>query len=257
MVNPSGVTLLVLVSLGLVVGSFLNVCVYRLPRGGSVVRPLSHCTRCGHTLRWFDNVPVVSYLILRGRCRTCLESISIMYPVVELVAPVLFLIQYWQVGWQPLLGIRLVFSCAMIVLFLIDLQHRILPNVVTIPGVVIGLVASFFVEPGWHSAALGVAVGWGLLRTISEVYFQIRGEEGLGMGDVKMLAMIGAFLGWQLMLFTLLFASLLGSLVGVVMIVLRRGDVKYALPFGSFLAISALVSTMVGKPFITWYTFFY
>ena len=145
----------------------------------------------------------------------------------------------------------------MIVLFLIDLQHRILPNVVTIPGIVIGLVASFFVEPGWHSAALGVAVGWGLLRTISEVYFQIRGEEGLGMGDVKMLAMIGAFLGWQLMLFTLLFASLLGSLVGVVMIVLRRGDVKYALPFGSFLAISALVSTMVGKPFITWYTFFY
>ena len=257
MMNPAGVTLLALVGLGLVVGSFLNVCVYRLPRGGSIVSPPSHCTTCGRALRWFENVPVVGYLMLRGRCRTCRGPISLMYPAVELVTPALFLVQYWQLGWQPLLGARLVFSCAMIVLFLIDLQHRILPNVVTIPGVVVGLAASFFVEPGWLDAVLGVAVGGGSLLAISEAYYRIRGAEGLGMGDVKMLAMIGAFLGWQLMLVTLLLASLLGSLIGVAMIVLRRGDAKHALPLGSFLAIGAIASTVIGEPFIAWYASFY
>ncbi len=251
------ISIFLLVALGLVAGSFLNVCIYRLPRGESIVGPPSHCTTCGLTLRWFENVPVVSYTMLCGRCRTCGELISLMYPAVELATSALFLAQYWQLGWQPLLAVRLAFSCAMIVLFLIDLQHRVLPNVITMPGVVVGLVASFFVEPGWIDALIGAVVGVGSLLAIAEAYSRVRGEEGLGMGDVKMLGMIGAFLGWQLMLVTLLLASLLGSLIGVALIVLKWGDSQYALPLGSFLAIGAVVSMLIGESLIAWYSSFY
>ena len=255
MSKPTGVVLLAV--FGLIVGSFLNVCIHRLPRGGSIVNPPSHCPSCGRPLRWFDNVPVLGYVVLRGRCRTCGDSISPMYPAVEVATAALFLLQLWHVGWQPLLAARLAFSGAMLVLFVIDLRHRILPNVITIPGVVVGLAASVFVEPGWIDALLGAAVGSGALLAISEAYYRIRGEEGLGMGDVKMLGMIGAFLGWQLMLVTLLLASLLGSLVGLAVMALRRGASRYALPLGSFLAFAAIVATIVGEPFVAWYASFY
>ena len=255
MTDPTHVVLFAL--LGLVVGSFLNVCIHRLPRGESIVHPPSHCPVCGHTLRWFDNVPVLGWVQLGGRCRGCRKPISIMYPAVEVATPLLFLLQYWEVGLQPLLVPRLVFTCAMIVLFLIDLQHRILPNVITVPGIVIGLAFSVVLEPGWIQASIGVLVGGGSLLAISEAYYRIRGEEGLGMGDVKMLGMIGAFLGWQVMLVTLLFASLLGSIVGIGMMAFGRGGAKYALPLGSFLAAAAVASTVIGQPFVAWYASFY
>ena len=248
---------LLLIAFGLVVGSFLNVCIYRLPRGQSIAWPASHCIACGRTLRWFENVPVIGWLLLRGRCRTCGERISVMYPAVELVTPVLFLVEYWQLGWQPLLAVRLVFACAMVVLFVVDLQHRVLPNVITLSGVVVGLGLSVVLEPGWRDALIGALVGGGALLAIAEAYYRVRGEEGLGMGDVKMLAMIGAFLGWQLMLVTLLLASVLGSLIGVGLMALSRGDGKYALPLGSFLAIGAIASTVIGEPFVAWYASFY
>lgn len=251
------INIFLLAALGLVVGSFLNVCIYRLPRGESIVKPPSHCTMCGRTLRWFENVPVVSCMMLRGRCRTCGEPISLMYPAVELATSALFLTQYWQLGWQPLLAVRLAFSGAMIVLLLIDLQHRVLPNVITVPGVIVGLVVSVFVNPGWVDALVGAVVGVGSLLAIAEAYFRVRGKEGLGMGDVKMLGMIGAFLGWQLMLVTLLIASLLGSLIGVALIALKWGDSQYALPLGSFLAIGAIMSMVIGESLIAWYSSFY
>ena len=244
-------------ALGLVIGSFLNVCIYRLPRGESVVSPPSRCPSCGRELRWFENVPVLGYLLLGGRCRTCRAAVSPIYPIVEAATALLFLLQYWQLGWQPLLGVRLVFVAAMIVLFAIDLQHRILPNVITLPGVVIGVAASFLFEPGWRFSLIGVAAGGGVLWAIGEAYFRIRGEEGMGMGDVKMLAMIGAFLGWPLMLVTLLIASLAGSAFGGGMILLDRGSMKYALPLGSFLAAGALIATHVGRPLLEWYGGFY
>ena len=244
-----------LVGSGLVVGSFLNVCIYRLPRGQSIAWPPSHCTACGCSLRWFENVPVLGWLLLRGRCRTCGERISFVYTAVELVTPATFLLQYWQLGWQPLLVVRLVFACAMVVLFVIDLRHRILPDAITIPGVGVGIAASFVLEPGWFDAVAGVAIGTGSLLAIAEVYYRVRGEEGLGMGDVKMLAMIGAFLGWQLMLVALLLAAVLGSVIGVMVIVLNYGEAKYALPLGSFLAIGAIAATvtdadMAGKSLV-------
>ncbi len=247
------VSIVLLVVVGLAVGSFLNVCIYRLPRHESLIWPGSHCTACGRGLSWFENVPLLSYLVLRGRCRSCGAPISSVYPLVELVTPALFVMQYWQLGWQPLLLVRLVFSCAMVVLFVVDLQHRILPNAITVSGVGVGLALSIFMEPGWRDAVIGVVVGGGVLFGVAEVYYRLRGEEGLGMGDVKMLAMIGAFLGWRLMFVALFLGSILGSIVGIGMLGLGLADSKYALPLGTFLAIGAVAASLSGEPLIGWY----
>ena len=230
---------------GLAIGSFLNVCIVRLQTGQSVVRPASHCMECKRNLLWFENVPVVSWLFLRGRCRTCRAPISGLFPLVELVTPLIFVLQYWYLGWSELLFIRLIFSSAMVVLFVIDLQSRVLPNIVTLPGIVVGLLAAFALDPGWESSILGALLGGGGLLVVAEIYHRLRQEQGVGMGDVKMLAMIGAFLGWQLMLMTLLVASLMGSVVGIAIIVSGHGDSKYALPFGSFMAFAAVVTSTV------------
>lgn len=243
--------------LGLAIGSFLNVCIYRLPRGESVVSPPSHCPACGQPIRWHDNLPVVGYLVLRGRCRACREPFSIAYPAVEFATGVLFALHGWWFGWQPLLGVRLLFVCAMVVLFMIDLRHRILPNVITLPGIVVGFLCALALRPGWVSSLAGILLGGGVLLGIGELYYRLRGEEGLGMGDVKMLAMIGAFLGWQQTLVTLVLSSFLGSLIGLGLIASGRGTMKYALPFGSFLAIGAIASALIGDTLLAWYLRFY
>jgi leader peptidase (prepilin peptidase) / N-methyltransferase len=243
--------------LGLVIGSFLNVCIYRLPRRESVTWPASHCTSCGRTLAWYENVPVVSWLTLRGRCRTCGAPISPIYPIVESITGVVFLAGYVIYGATPLLAARLLFACAMIVLFFIDLRHYILPDAITLPGIVIGFVLSVFLPPGWLESLIGLVGGAGVLLAVYEAYFRLRGVEGLGMGDVKMLAMIGAFLGWKLMLVTLVLASFTGSFVGLGLIAAGRGSMKLALPFGTFLAVGALVAAVFGDAFLDWYLQFY
>ena len=251
--------LIVIVALfGLIVGSFLNVCIYRLPRRLSVVWPASRCTSCGRALRWYENIPVLSYLALGGRCRTCRAPISIVYPVIELVTAATFLLMFARFGLQPLLAVKLVFGCAMIVLLVIDLQHRILPNAITVPGIIAGVTASLLVPPpGWLDSVIGAVAGAGVLFAISELYLRVRHEEGLGMGDVKMLGMIGAFLGWKLMLVTMVIASILGSIVGLTVIAARKGGMKSALPFGTFLAIGALVAAVAGDAILDWYLGFY
>jgi leader peptidase (prepilin peptidase)/N-methyltransferase len=243
--------------LGLCVGSFLNVCIYRIPRRESLTWPASHCTACSRPLAWFENVPLVSWLALRGRCRTCGARISPMYPIVELTTAAVFAGAAIVYGWTPLMAVRLAFACSLIVLFAIDLRHRILPNVITLPGVVAGFAASLFLPPGWVSSLIGIIAGGGLLLLIAEVYYRTRGQEGLGMGDVKMLAMIGAFLGWQLMLLTLVLASFAGSIVGVGLMASGRGGMQAALPFGTFLALGALVSAVAGDVILAWYLGFY
>jgi leader peptidase (prepilin peptidase)/N-methyltransferase len=200
--------------LGLAVGSFLNVCIYRLPRRESLVWPGSRCTTCGRELAWYDNIPVIGWLMLRGRCRSCGERISVVYPIVEAVTGVVFVGGVLVYGLSWLLVVRLLFACVLIVLFAIDLEHQILPNVVTLPGIVMGFVASWVLPPGWLSSLMGILIGGGVLWGIAEAYYRVRGQEGLGMGDVKMLAMIGAFLGWPLTILTLVFASFAGSVVG-------------------------------------------
>jgi leader peptidase (prepilin peptidase)/N-methyltransferase len=242
---------------GLVIGSFLNVCIFRLPEGLSVVSPSSRCRTCGHQLAWFENIPVISFLALRGRCRRCGQSISSQYALVEIVTAVVFVAAAlsFEPGW--LLASRLIFASAMIVLFMIDLEHRILPNVITLPGIVVGFLFSLMTEPGWLSSLIGIVAGGGVLWLIAAAYERVRHEQGLGMGDVKMLAMIGAFLGWKLMLLTLVLSSLLGTSVGLGLIATSRGDMKSALPYGTFLAVAAIVASFVGDPIIRWYVGFY
>jgi leader peptidase (prepilin peptidase)/N-methyltransferase len=242
---------------GLMIGSFLNVCIYRLPRRESIVWPASHCTSCNRPLAWFENVPVIGWLALRGRCRTCGSRISAIYPLVELTTAVVFAGGVLVYGLSPLLFVRLAFASALIVLFVIDLQHRILPNVITLPGIAAGFAASLFLPPGWLSSLIGILAGGGILFAIAEAYYRLRGIEGLGMGDVKMLAMIGAVLGWPLMLLTLVFASFAGSVIGVGLMASGRGGMQAALPFGTFLALGALVAAVAGDPILSWYLSFY
>jgi leader peptidase (prepilin peptidase) / N-methyltransferase len=243
--------------MGALIGSFLNVCIFRLPLRKDIALSRSACARCQRQLAWYENVPVISYLALRGRCRTCRQPISIRYPIIELVTAALFAWSTWYFGPSVLLVSRLVFGCALIVLFAIDLEHHLLPNVITLPGIVVGFLFSFLTAPGWPSSLIGIVVGGGVLWAIAEGYYRLRHEEGLGMGDVKMLAMIGAFLGWQLTLVTLMMASVAGSVVGVGMIVSQRGGLKYALPFGTFLALGAAVAATVGTDLLAWYVGLY
>ena len=243
--------------MGLIVGSFLNVCIYRLPRHQSVNWPGSRCTTCERQLSWYENIPVFSWVALRGRCRTCGERISVMYPLVEVVTGAVFVAGYLMYGWTPLLATRLAFACAMVVLFAIDFRHYILPNVITVPGILVGFVLSLMLPPGWKSSLIGLVAGGGVLFLISEGYYRLRGVEGLGMGDVKMLSMIGAFLGWPLMLVTLVLASFAGSIIGVGMIASGRGGMKAALPFGTFLAVGALTAAVAGDAIVDWYVGFY
>jgi leader peptidase (prepilin peptidase)/N-methyltransferase len=173
--------------------------------------------------------------------------------VVEAATALLFMAAWWFYGPGPLLVSRLVFGCALIVLFAIDLEHHLLPNAITLPGIVVGLAFSFVTEPGWTSSVLGILLGGGVLYLTAEAYFRVRHEEGLGMGDVKMLAMIGAFLGWQLTFVTLMMASFAGSALGGLLILFKGGGMKTALPFGTFLAIGAGLAATVGSPILDWY----
>ena len=241
---------------GAAVGSFLNVCIHRLPLRMSLAWPASHCPACRAPVKPYDNVPILSYLWLGGRCRSCRTRISIKYPIVEVVTAAVFLATFLLFD-SAMLVQRLLFASAMIVLFVVDLEHRILPDVITLPGIVAGFLFSLFLPPGWVSSLIGLVVGGGSLWLLGEVYFRLRHEEGMGFGDVKMLAMIGAFLGWKLMLLTLVLSSFIGSVVGVTMILLKRGDMKYALPFGTFLAIGALIASAVGDDIVNWYASFY
>lgn len=243
--------------LGLAVGSFLNVVIHRLPRGGSVVNPPSRCPQCQYELRWYDNIPILSWAFLRGKCRRCRAPISVRYPIVELLTMGVFVVHLWMFGWTALMAVRLLFACALIALFAIDLEHHLLPDKITLPGIVAGLMASLIVPPGIKDAILGTLLGGGVLWAIGEAYYRYAGQEGMGGGDVKMLAMVGAFLGWKLVLVTLVLSSVTGSVIGLLVIAVRRGGMKYALPYGTFLALGALAASLVGDQLVAWYVGFY
>jgi len=241
---------------GLCIGSFLNVVIYRLPLGQSLATPPSRCRKCGYSLRWFDNIPVISWLLLRGRCRKCGAGVSWQYPAVELITGALFVLVVWLTPLGPLMVSRLLFVCILIALFGIDLEHQILPNSITLPGIAIGLLLSLIAPPGWQAALLGALLGAGILYGIAWAYYLWRREEGMGMGDVKMLAMIGAFLGWKAVLVTLVLSSFSGAIIGVILMSAQRGGMKFALPFGTFLSIGALIAMFAGEPLVAWYAGF-
>jgi len=231
--------------------------IYRLPIEQSLAYPPSRCMSCNRRLRWFENIPVFAWIALGGKCRTCRTPIPAVYPLVEAFTGAMFVLAAWHYGPGWLLFSRLLLGCALIVLFFIDLHHRILPNVITVPGTIIGFILSLVTPPGWVSSLIGLLLGGLIPFVLAELYLRIRKIEGLGMGDVKMLALIGAFLGWKLMLLTLALGSLLGSFVGIGLIVARKGDMKLALPFGTFLAIAAMAAAVEGDSVIAWYVGFY
>ena len=238
--------------IGLLIGSFLNVCIYRLPKGETILWGRSHCQGCGRQIRAWENIPVLSWLLLRGRCSGCRASIAIQYPVVELMTGLIFAGLAWQFGPTLLLLSRLIFAAAMVVLFTVDLNERILPDAITLPGIAVGLGFSLFLPPGIRDAIIGAVACSLVLWGVGEAMTRILGKDALGFGDVKMMAMMGAFLGWQLTIVALFLASVLGSIGGVTLVAVT-GNRGYLIPLGSFLAIGALAAVAVGEPLIGWY----
>ncbi len=245
-------------ALGLIVGSFANVVVHRLPLGQSVVRPRSRCPRCGSEIRALDNVPVLSYLALLGRCRTCRASISPRYPAVEAANGLLYLAIAMLLGPTPHALVAMAFVTSLLILSLIDLDHQILPDVITKPGILLGFAASFLPGPPTPLEAAASAIGgYVALMTVARLASIYYKEEALGQGDWKMVAMLGAFLGWQAMLLAVLLGSLLGSLVGLAMVGFFGGSRRSRIPLGTFLAVGGIAAVFVGEPLIEWYRGFF
>jgi leader peptidase (prepilin peptidase)/N-methyltransferase len=240
--------------IGLCIGSFLNVCIHRMPTGKSIVRPPSACPACGLLISWYDNIPLLSWIILRGRCRGCKAPISVRYPLVELMTGLFAVITALRYGHQWAALIYFVFILAMLVITFIDLDHRIIPDVISLPGIPIGFLASFVLpQITWLQSLIGIVIGGGILLFIAVGYQLLTGKEGMGGGDIKLLAMIGAFVGWQGVLFTIMASSLTGTIVGVIVMLRAGKGMKMAVPFGPFLAIGAILYLFLGPPLIHWY----
>lgn len=239
---------------GLMIGSFLNVCIARLPKGGSLMTPASTCPSCGRLIQWRDNIPVLSYLLLRGKCRQCAAAISMRYPLVEAATALLFVVQALM---EPVPGLalaaRLVFTALLVALAVTDLETFRLPNALTFGGLGIGLALSLFTPPGIVDAALGAALGAGVLLAIRWGWHRATGTDAMGLGDVKMLAMIGAFLGWAQIFLVLLLSTFAGALIGILVTASGRGSMRTKLPFGVFLAIAAFVASLFGHTILDWY----
>jgi leader peptidase (prepilin peptidase)/N-methyltransferase len=239
---------------GLLIGSFANVVAHRLPRDLSIVSPPSHCPSCGARIAAHDNIPVVSWILLGGRCRACKTRISARYPALELASGVLWCLAYWRApSWGDFLSGALLCSAGL-ALLAIDAEFQILPDAITLPGIAVGVALAFFSTRRTPlGAALGAAIGAGGLYLLAFVYEKISKQEGMGLGDVKMLGMIGAFLGPAGVLLTVLLASLSGSLVGVALILARGGSGKTRLPFGVFLALGSMAAWFFGEPIVARY----
>lgn len=250
--------------LGSVIGSFLNVCIYRIPREKSVVHPPSSCPGCDNPIRPYDNIPIISYIMLRGKCRDCGTKISIRYPLVELLTSVLFVFMYRSFGKSvfPFFTFELIslliFVSLLIAISFIDLDFQIIPDILSIGGLVFGLLISlirpFFrnIDPkfGFIDSLLGILIGGGLLFAIAWSYQFFTKREGMGGGDIKLLGMIGAFCGWKGVLFSLVSGSVLGTLVGIPLMLAKGTSTKYAIPFGPFLSVGALSYVFIGDPII-------
>jgi leader peptidase (prepilin peptidase)/N-methyltransferase len=239
---------------GLVVGSFANVCIHRIPLGLSVVRPRSRCPRCEAPIRAFENVPVLSYLALGGRCRACRAPISPRYPLVEAANGAMYFALAWRMGPTPAAAVAMVLVTALLVLSLIDYDHQLLPNVITLPGIVLGLVASLLPgPPTLPGAAVAAAAGYLAFFAVAKAYQRTRGVEGLGQGDWKMTAMLGAFLGWQKLLLTVFAATLGGTLVGLALMAIGGRSSRHALPLATFLGLAGIAVVFSGQPVLDWY----
>ena len=244
---------------GAIVGSFLNVCIYRIPARQSIVAPSSRCPKCETPIRWYQNIPVLSWLVLGGKCAKCKSSISIRYPLIEVLNGLLYVtaVYYYSLSWVAC--VYMVFLSLLVIVVFIDIDHQLIPNVITFPGIPLGFAASFLIPwLPWQDSGLGILLGAGLLGAVAFGYKLFTGKEGMGMGDLKLLAMIGAFLGWKSILPVVFIASLAGTFIGVPLMIAKGSDGKLALPFGPFLSLAAVVYLFWWFDIFSWYqSFFY
>lgn len=271
---PFPLTLVFVSTLGALIGSFLNVVIHRVPREESIVFPNSRCPSCGTAIRAYDNVPILSFLVLRGRCRACGVSISPRYPAIEALTALLFGLVFLHDGLTLALPFDLIFAAALVALVFIDAEHMILPDVITLPGLAFALVVRAFVPnteglaflsegllAGWPlwsislaGALFGAAIGGGSLWLMGWLWERLRGVEAMGLGDVKMMFMVGAYLGWPLTVLTIFLGVVGGSFIGVGLMLWRRErDMQMLLPFGIFLGLGAIVSLLAGQQIVRWY----
>lgn len=242
--------------LGTVIGSFLNVCIHRIPKGQSIITPPSHCPACNQPVRFFDNIPLISYLILRGKCRYCGYHIPLRYPVVEFLSGSLSLTLFLKFGLSAHFLIYTIFVWSLLVITFIDLDTLTIPDVITLPGIVLGFFASFLLpQIAYWQSILGILLGGGSLYLMAFFYYTFTKREGMGGGDIKLLAMIGAFLGYKSILFVIFFSSLIGTLVGVIVMIKQRKGRTYPIPFGPFLAIGTLLHILWGHELFQWYLY--
>ncbi|MBF0383589.1 MAG: prepilin peptidase [Magnetococcales bacterium] len=239
-------------------GSFLNVCIYRIPAGQSIVYPPSRCPGCEKSIAWYDNIPILSWLYLKGKCRNCKTSISPQYPIIEALSAIMTLhvVTVFGFSWEALALICLGYS--FIVMMVIDLYHYILPDVITLPGIIIGLLLAWLPQVGdpiatFNDSIMGVVVGGGGLWLFAWIFEKVTGKVGMGFGDVKLLAMVGAWLGWQALGFTIFFAALLGSIIGIAWITLLGRDRAKPIPFGPYLVLAAWIYIFIGEQVYDWY----
>jgi leader peptidase (prepilin peptidase)/N-methyltransferase len=251
---------------GLILGSFLNVCIYRIPRELSIVRPSSRCPSCGTPIKIYDNIPVLSYLILGGRCRHCNTGFSVRYPLIELLNAVLYAIVFSRFGTAApwVLLVYMLFTSTLIVILFIDLEHQIIPDRITLPGIPIAIILGSTVLPdpflrmellGLKSSLIGFVSGGGSFYLIAVIGKAILKKDAMGGGDIKMMALIGGILGWKGVILTTFLGSLAGSVVGIVLIMLKGREWGSKLPFGTYLALGAFVSLIYGQEIMNWYLY--
>lgn len=243
--------------LGACIGSFLNVCIYRIPAGLSIVSPPSRCPQCEIKIRWWQNIPIVSWLLLRGKCSNCKEKISVRYLLVETLTGLLFLKIFTMFELHPATLVFWAFAAALVTLTFIDLDHQIIPDIISLPGIILGFVTVSLTPLTWSNSILGILLGGGSLWSIAIIYELLTKNEGMGGGDIKLLAMIGAFLGWKAILPVIFISSCLGTLIGVPLMLRQGASGKLAIPFGPFLSAAALIWFFWGGVLLRWYLGFF
>ena len=249
-----GIEIILIFILGLIVGSFSNVCICRIPKNESIIFPASHCPKCRSNITPKDNIPLLSFILLKGRCRNCKSKISVQYPAVEFLTGSIYLIIYLIYGLSIQSLIYIILSSALIIIAFIDLNQQIVPDVISLPGIVIGFIISFFVTYiSFINSALGVLVGGGIILIIGIAGSVIFKKEAMGGGDVKLAAMIGAFLGWRYMVISLFLGFFLGALAGIFLIISKIKSREDVVPFGPFIVLGSFITLLWGEKIISWY----
>jgi len=237
---------------GLMVGSFANVCIARLPKQESIVLPASHCPNCNKPIQAIDNIPLISYVLLKGQCRNCKQKISPIYPAIELVTGLLLAAVFYRFGFSWECLIFAIVVPALVIITLIDIEHQIIPDVITLPGIVFGLAAGSYMH-GWFDSLMGLLLGGGMFWLLAEGYFRMRGKVGMGGGDIKYIAAAGALMGWVQVLFIIFVGALAGGIFGGIGMGVQKLNFLSRIPFGPFLALATLISIFFGEPIVTWY----